>query len=359
MRNLLLVISCCLLATGCAASSQLPVRNTTSPPVTTNQPSSANVAPKRSTLPTSFTGVGLSFWSLTDGLMFGSLAELVKNQPRSVVAATHDGGKTWTVNLHVNGVVWGVSTIAQSDAWVSTFNLQTGPQLLFTSNGGHSWMVLNTSTILKNIDFVNASSGWAEEAKPSDEPYSGGNFPYLVHTTDGGKTWTPVPLPRTITGGFSVRALSFTSQTTGWVTFTKRSNGEEERQIYMTTTGGQSWTEIASNSNIKEVLSTMDHVEGMTLDAPNHAVLWTVDGVLLSIGASNHQNTVLYTEPQGVMPGPVTFLSPDKGYELVVKLGQQVSTSQLLMTEDGGKTWTAVKSWNATDSAYGATWFTW
>lgn len=98
-----------------------------------------------------------------------------------------------------------------------------------TTDGGATWQVQVPADPehgpLTHVSFVDARRGWAV----GSGPYRGAT----MHTTDGGKTWTPVPQAP----GYSV---DFIDRNTGWIV--------DRDQVLHTTDGGVTWsaTEIAS-----------------------------------------------------------------------------------------------------------------
>jgi photosystem II stability/assembly factor-like uncharacterized protein len=122
------------------------------------------------------------FFSPGDGIL--PVLFLASDGARTVdFYQTTDGGATWK----------STSTLSLSAVISSFINLNQGwatddTNLYMTEDGGHTWTQLNPNVSLKGVthlDFVTNQIGYA---------ISGANngSPFLLQTTDGGKTWTTV-----------------------------------------------------------------------------------------------------------------------------------------------------------------------
>lgn len=108
------------------------------------------------------------------------------------------------------------------------------------------------------VDFLNTTTGWAlgDAACPDNDKTS---CPALIHTTDGGKTWSQLPVPKGLKsaaigagctdpagrGGSNpdtpcVNRVTFAGQEVGYLW--------SETAVYLTTNGGLSWTKMASSA---------------------------------------------------------------------------------------------------------------
>ena len=92
---------------------------------------------------------------------------------------------------------------------------------------------------IDNIQFIDFEAGWisgqVQQTLPRD--------PFLLITTDGGKTWRK----RTVSGESRVGAIEqfhFESRTTGTLLLDKIQSGENgmRHELYETMTGGESWS---------------------------------------------------------------------------------------------------------------------
>lgn len=100
--------------------------------------------------------------------------------------------------------------------------------ILATFDGGENWEVqLNKPFSFNSIDFINANEGWAVGS--SKESF---DFAVIMHTTNGGQTWTSQDNPVIET----IQKVFFLDENNGWVVST-----DWWGQIAVTTDGGQNW----------------------------------------------------------------------------------------------------------------------
>ncbi|MDP2977075.1 MAG: hypothetical protein Q8N45_12795, partial [Anaerolineales bacterium] len=119
------------------------------------------------------------FYTSLDGIFHLGLYAAI---PATVFYVTQDGGATWTPTFPVN--MAGRYAIANlRDIWV----WDGGPRMLVSHDSGVTWSLvstnINVADTLMQMDFVNATTGWALTGDVSSH-YS------LYKTTDGGATWT-------------------------------------------------------------------------------------------------------------------------------------------------------------------------
>jgi photosystem II stability/assembly factor-like uncharacterized protein len=111
--------------------------------------------------------------------------------------------------------------------------------LLTSDDGGATWMEAyprQRSAALEQVQFLDFEHGWISgqviEPLPKD--------PFMLLTTDGGKTWRSSPLFEESRFG-SISQFSFDSPSTGELVF-ERSKGDAARyELYQTQTGGSDW----------------------------------------------------------------------------------------------------------------------
>ena len=132
--------------------------------------------------------------------------------------------------------------INENEGWAvgSDYSLGYPGYIIHTVDGGYTWTMQYGATMLEgnyfhNVDFVDNLYGWAAAGV------------YMIKkTTDGGATWSDTPCPIS-----SFWAMDFIDRNTGWIA--EWFNGGN---IYKTTDGGNTW-----NKQVELLDSTMVSME--------------------------------------------------------------------------------------------------
>jgi photosystem II stability/assembly factor-like uncharacterized protein len=177
-----------------------------------------------------------SVWKSTDGGYNWSSMRPVSQQLNSIyfssdsfgwvvgnngsILRTTDGGNNWISSS--NGIdfrLWDVKFTSESNG-----SIVGADYIMHSTDGGDSWTIrydVPGNTIqLQSLFFISDSIGWA----------TGGQHGIVVKTTDGGLTWDP---HSNASGNTS--SIFFISDSLGWVV------GDSE-YIEKTTDGGETWT---------------------------------------------------------------------------------------------------------------------
>lgn len=127
-----------------------------------------------------------------------------------------DRGETWsTSSIKQNKGINKVEVVSKDTIFM------VGPTQLYQSvNRGKTWDLVNSSFIIKSVDFINSKLGFAT------------SFGGIFKTIDGGKTWQNVYTP---TSGYSFITIEFRDQYNGF-------SYQESGPLMRTTDGGASWT---------------------------------------------------------------------------------------------------------------------
>jgi photosystem II stability/assembly factor-like uncharacterized protein len=245
---------------------------------------------------------------------------------------TEDGGTTWVVQLAVPPSVPlnDIQFIDANRGWV----LSDDGTVLRTTDGGATWTSSSTSSDGSALSFVDPDTGWVVGGL-------GGN---VLVTKDGGVTWTP--LPTGIPGIEHIDAVHFVDPRNGWVRGVVQSQSPEDGSpvfpsvILHTTDGGMTWTEqlrttIFIGAGEDESFSAMDFVSATTgwvsssqgHHPSNGKIFFTNDG-----GSTwTEQSSIGGTDPISIGGiGILDFVSPTQGWGVA---------GQILHTEDGGRSW--------------------
>lgn len=169
-----------------------------------------------------FLAVGAEFGHrFPNGGTFAYYCQYHSNMSGAVVVGTSGGGDSSWVEL------LSPTTLPLND--VRFINAQIGwaagdQGILRTTNGGDFWTLTNTPEDVEAVYFINESEGWAC-----------GNDGYMVHTTNGGESWTP----QTSGVGEKIRDVWFSDANNGWA-------GGRDGLFIHTTDGGQNWNPQAT-----------------------------------------------------------------------------------------------------------------
>ncbi len=211
----------------------------------------------------------ITFLNANDGIIAAGIAEeLVMNNRYSLFLRTHDGGQNWWLdtcslpNFIVYGIVYSAGAL-----YMMGIDFEEGGQVYRSTDGGHQWslvcatnngvvhffdeqhgLMTQSSKILftddagksfstvyddqtmgsfKSFQFLSSRIGFARGGIHIGPNHYG----MVAKTTDGGKTWTKLPLQGEST------SIHFPSPQVGYAFIF--SNG-----LYKTTDGGKSWTQI-------------------------------------------------------------------------------------------------------------------
>ncbi|MDQ1493484.1 MAG: hypothetical protein QOJ23_5998 [Actinomycetota bacterium] len=141
------------------------------------------------------------------------------------VAATTDGGRTWTVQrLETIGYLWDVAFADSRHGWIVSNDNHTTGQVLATRDAGRTWTEIarfpHSAESIRVLD--------------ADHIVVGGQYPATLESSaDGGATWTARPLPE------SFAATSVYDPSTFWAF----AQGEGRAGcLYSTTDAGRTWT---------------------------------------------------------------------------------------------------------------------
>ncbi len=291
---------------------------------------------------------------VTGGLRMGT-ANGTTLQGTGRIQVTEDGGRTWTT-------VW-QSTTADLD-WVGFADAQHGfaagatfpaasaagtPLLLTTADGGRTWRAIRPSLPASaaaawstlRFDFVSPSAGYA--VTDADFSVGPGEIGGVLHTSDGGRTWTMSPL----SGGTATGGLAFVGATTGFAT------GSSQTclgAIWRTADSGATWHLLPPTCSTAFRLHSLDFVDAAHGFAGGgrtdkfgstdwQAVLATADG------GKTWTTVHLNRATQDTYGGAFTrlhFVDARHGWAVTggCVMGQNSPCAgEVLVTSDGGRTW--------------------
>ncbi len=147
-----------------------------------------------------------------------------------------DGGRSWTQQgAHNGSTLYGIDALDARTIVAVGYNCCTSSRVERSTDGGSTWSVL--PAVLPSyfgpwqaVDFPTATTGWIV-----------GRDAALVKTTDAGATWTqqnPLGLFDPVNGGPSLLNVSFADANNGWVVAADGFSG----YLLHTTDGGRTWS---------------------------------------------------------------------------------------------------------------------
>jgi photosystem II stability/assembly factor-like uncharacterized protein len=147
---------------------------------------------------------------------------------RNAILVTGDGGRDWLRVFRGRAHLRDVNFSNASTGWA----LGDGT-VLATVDGGLHWRELPEPAqgTLRRVHFVSRTEGWGV-AGGQDQGGEGPMVPIgktrLVHTLDGGRTWSALAAPA------APQSVCFTSTTDGWMA--------SGTKVWRSTDGGRSWS---------------------------------------------------------------------------------------------------------------------
>jgi photosystem II stability/assembly factor-like uncharacterized protein len=241
-----------------------------------------------------------------------------------VAGRTEDGGRTWRF---VTGVTHGGPTSGLSA--VHGFDrlraCAVGNGVFFTLDGGESWQ--RAATLRTNADHLGAlhfrdgTEGWA--AGPAG----------IVHTTDGGMTWTGADVPAdSPVQHVNARVVHFTDARDGWV-------AGQHGALYRTRDGGATWARVPIPA--PPAAAHLPFLFGGTWTDSAHAWLVGEYGTILRTQDGGDSWTLVDAGTSEAFFAAVSFAGED-GW--IAGFLPDKARSVVYRTRDGGATWSLEKT---------------
>ncbi|PYI52639.1 WD40/YVTN/BNR-like repeat-containing protein [Paenibacillus flagellatus] len=257
------------------------------------------------------------------------------------IARTDDGGKSWKAQYGGAGTVAQLFALNGREAWAAQTGTGSAPSggrvLLATTDGGEHWA---PAGMVPNEGFLHFVS--KEEA-----------FSANARTTDGGKTWTTMPIPPHTVGD-----VYFHDKDNGWAATQEKDTIAVKR----TTDGGQSWQTVMTRRTVAPATGAVIRSAGVNdawvewigdsgMTQTSYSLFHTADG-------GKTWTTVIANSTAGGGPAPGFPIDHSSGPEnagskpgalyvvdpKVAFMGGQCMAcdkpNTIGWTTDGGKTWT-------------------
>ncbi len=195
------------------------------------------------------------------------------------ILATSDGGRHWTVQDSGSLNLTSVDFVSAQSGWaVGTSSL------LATTDGGAHWTSL-PDPCLRSVHFVSADLGFAVAGGTGSgllrmAPIDGGK---ALVTTDGGRTWQPLPAPA------GAQTLCFDDATLGWL--------GAAGKLYRTADGGSTWTLVTRGARPP----FPGEVASMVVQCAGAGDAWALD-IGPGAGMSQEPHIGYYASASGAVP---------------------------------------------------------
>ena len=187
---------------------------------------------------TSGVGPNASFLSATTGWVMGTLGGFANPSGAALYKTTNSGAVWVQQNVGPDPYGLAVQFVDANNGWAVTGNGTLQNLSIFHStDGGTNWTsqyTTNANNVILSISFVDASNGWA--VVDSFVSYDPGPPSTIIHTSNGGTTWT-TQLNDTTAG--SLGAVQFVDANNGWV-------AGDSSKILHTTNGGIDWIPVTN-----------------------------------------------------------------------------------------------------------------
>ncbi len=294
----------------------------------------------------------IAFWDTQHGLAVG----------QGGIQTTTDAGRTWQVSdqnpnpglnftsADVTGNNYGWTAVSLNGCQ-SLNQANCRRQLLSTTNGGQSWQFISHPHI-GEPSFATPLLGWAAGTTTASSSTLG-PAPVLI-TSDGGRTWQPLPGPTCQGQGWYLRSLSFSTPTHGFALCVGEATaGSQDKAILTTTDGGKTWKRVAEASfggSPAKGISLSGYPDGIFFLPDGRGWLWQQRGNLLTTadGGTTWQESNLTQPGFDIEARSVWFLTDTAGFVLLT--GDSGSNPfqpvfRLVYTQDGGQSWTTMHTW--------------
>jgi photosystem II stability/assembly factor-like uncharacterized protein len=233
---------------------------------------------------------------------------------KGTILTTSDGGRTWVRLWRGPQDLHAVDFVSASTGWAVGDRI-----LLGTVDGGRHWRQLGQPSVrpLRRVHFSSPTEGWGV-AGPDLPGERRTPATTLVHTRDGGRTWSTLPAPA------PPESVCFTAPNDGWLA--------SGLQVWRSTDGGRSWGSrpsfvprlpgytLAPSAELQcaapgAAWVQFDSGEGAAGSHP-YALYATGDG-----GAHWRGVLARYGEPgvaggPGTYPGPFSVIDPERAFLL-------------------------------------------
>lgn len=214
------------------------------------------------------------------------------------------------------------------------------PIVLATSDGGASWKAQDAASAgsnggLSSVAFVDAQHGWAVGGYAADM-----TAPAILATTDGGTTWEAQDASSAVMGA-GLLSVTFVDPAHGWAVGTDLSTFGPI--VIATSDGGATWRAQDASSAVSEAklasVAFSDARHGWAVGSNTSTVTPVV--IATSDGGASWKAQDARSAGTGAQLRSVTFIDAKHGWAVGESKSNGAYAPVILVTRNGGATWTA------------------
>jgi photosystem II stability/assembly factor-like uncharacterized protein len=244
-----------------------------------------------------------------------------------VVDISTDGGTTWdNKNYCVSKSAISFSAIYAETPTGKILAAGSPGIILYSTNGGTNWIERPSSSTQKtnNIQMLNSNTGYAVSGNSG-----GAGAGLLTKTTDGGFTWSniPIPFPYSTRNAFD---LDFINENTGWIIGGKPNSTGGGITCIKTTDGGLNWVQQPNDQGYSFLSVDIDMIDENT----GYFIAGTTTSVFKTSNGGNNWNRLSSSPGTGTY-NKLEIIASDAIY-------LSGSSGQLFKSTNGGSTWTTI-----------------
>jgi photosystem II stability/assembly factor-like uncharacterized protein len=232
------------------------------------------------------------------------------------ILKTTDGGQTWTSAFDVRAEA--ISFSSPTHGWYSG----DGKGFVYrTTDGGATFnpVALPFEILWKHLYTIDEKNVWMN-----------GYYNQLVRTRDGGVSWQEIRLP--IFPQYAIRSLAFVSAEYVYLSLEQPSNSAQPNQLWRSMDGGDSWQQVLGLSYQDRSTDVYAYTADHVWVATPRTIYRTTDG------GKNWEKPKYF--PAVSQVEQLAFHDENIGWAVVTL--PDARHKSLLVTPDGGVTWTLV-----------------
>lgn len=251
------------------------------------------------------------------------------------ILSTVDGGKSFTLQWQQSSLESNAGELWFQDK-LEGYALINGI-LLSTRDGGRQWTKVTTGIdgfSPEHMDFINKDTGWIIGIVGSKDSQNSGTRLLVLKTKDGGVSWQRQFDKKYNEGPIGSVDIDFTDASNGW--FLTSDMASWNGELYYTSDSGNSWKKVNDIKCVRPTPTQLDFINASTGWIPLDVGAGPIEGGIL---VTHDGGKSFDTVRNGVMISSaheVDFISPQQGWAVAESMNYG---DFLVRTTDGGKSW--------------------